>query len=703
MDSVVFGGSGICKLPDGGFVVGGLTGQVVKLDASGNVVWAMQILPNAYMVFGITAGAGGSIYILSIAEDSIGVNGWQLVIKLNSNGEKQWDKKLGSVGFDLDGILADSDGGVLVTSQTDAFDQEFRYSKLSPEGEMVWAKALVLDAPSWVSHRPAIAELAGGGYLFGGSFWNTASSGILIKTTDNGQPIWGKSFSKFNIRDAAEFSNGQLLISGISNDASKIVFTKLTAGGDVIWAKAIANEGISVSRNVTVTSTNDIIIRTGVGSKLTGILKLDENGALQWGRGYPAGNILWGLPQATQDGGFAFLIPSYSVDTASQAGLLKVNSEGLLPGCESIDLCVDIEDFFTETSPLSWVEKNVNYDTAFESSLVPINVLSEDYCAPLEIPSPTFQLPDSICAGDRIAPDSLAQANAGSWWWTFEGASPDTSSQQNPGEVLFPEPGTFEIKQVITFGGCPDSFSTTLTVLPSPQVDLGADTLLCDAASYLLDGTSPGATSYFWENGSTKPMRLIEANGVYSLLVSNEYCEKEASVEVRFFNETYPGASLDLGPDSTWCDNFTLTLDASLPGAGSYLWEDGDTAALRIISQSGTYAVTAFLENCPLTDEAEITITHCEGKVYVPNAFSPNGDSVNDLFRPFGQDVVFKNMKIFDRWGGILYNSDQPDPGWDGTRKGKPAIEGVYVYLLEYEDLLTGQTELISGDVLLVR
>lgn len=172
---------------------------------------------------------------------------------------------------------------------------------------------------------------------------------------------------------------------------------------------------------------------------------------------------------------------------------------------------------------------------------------------------------------------------------------------------------------------------------------------------------------------------------------------------MRFFDETYPGAFLDLGPDTTLCESDSISLEAIAPGATEFLWDDGSTAPFLPVTQSGTYSATVFFEHCPLFDEVEIMLIDCRGKIYIPNAFSPNNDGFNDEFKPYGKDVLLKKLKIFDRWGGLLFETNQPELGWDGTRAGQPAIAGVYVYLLEYVDAFNGQKELESGEVHLIR
>jgi gliding motility-associated-like protein len=689
-----------CELPDGSFAIGGLTGQIIKLSPAGDLLWARR-LGDSLVVAKIACTADGSIIVRTLTDGPLS-NSYQALIKLDAaNGEIEWDKRLGVMGNPfLESLLPTPDGGCLASGGSLLTQVGFRYSRLSPAGNLEWAKSLELGHPTTTL---SAANLAGGGYLVVGEFWNSQPSGILFKVSPNGSPIWGKSFG-FKTSYVGEFPNGQILVAGLSDDGmGKPVFVRLTAQGDVVWAKAVENTGAVVIGSAAITPDGSILFRTGVEGALIGFLKMDGNGSLEWARGFPAGNYAFGSPIATQDGGYAFLIPSYIIDSAGQAGLVKTDAEGLLPGCEAVDLCIDIVDFTTQTANLSWVENDVTYDTAFQSFLTPLGATVEDYCPPIEIPIPDFLLPDSICAGASVSPGGLAQAGAGSWAWTFEGGSPGTSTEQAPTDILFSNPGSFEVGQVIRFGGCPDSFSLHLTVLPAPLPDLGPDTLLCSAESYLLDGATPGAISYLWDDGSTTPTRLATANGIYSLWVSTEFCESEGSVTVRFFEQTYPDAKLDLGPDSAVCEGSEYVLEAILPGADFFIWENGSDSPIRIVGQAGTYSATAFLENCPLSDEVEISFIDCDGKVYVPTAFSPNADGINDAFRPFGKDVVFKNLKIFDRWGALVFDADGPLPAWDGTVGGRPANPGHYVFLLKYEHLLTGEVDVLKGGLHLVR
>jgi gliding motility-associated-like protein len=695
-DTATLAGIDVCECPDGSLVFGGITGQIVKLSPSGDLIWAIQM--STSFSARLACGPDNSIFYTSVSNGPIS-NSHKVVVKLTPDGGIIWDKILNISGNPvLENISATSDGGCTLTSGGSAVQPGFPYFKLSAAGNVVFGKSLDFGI---LTRARAIVPLAASGYIVGGSF--NGPAGMLVRAGADGAPLWAKSCSGFTVSDVSEFPNGHLLVAGPSSNLSEIIFARLTAQGEVLWAKATRNEGELANGSVSATPDGGLLLRTGLGGQLMGFVKMDGNGSVEWTRGYPAGNFQLGKPTATQDGGYLFLVPSYTIDSAGLVGLIKTDAEGLLPNCEAVDICVDIRDFSTTTTNITWTEQALSYDTTYQSSVVPINVLVEDYCVPPVYPIPVFQLPDSICAGSSVSPTGLAQAGAGAWQWTFEGGSPGISTLQSPGDVLFPVPGQFEVEQVIRFGGCLDSFALQINVLPAPQPLLGPDTLLCEAATYLLNGASPGAVSYLWDDGSTSPLRQVVENGVYSLTVSNGYCETTTDVSVRFFNKTYPGAVLDIGPDTTLCERLPHTLQAVLPGIGLLVWDDGSNEPLRIIEKPGTFSATFFLENCPLFDEVQIAYADCRGKVYLPNAFSPNGDGINDAWLPFGQDVVFKNLKIFDRWGSLLLDSSSPQVGWDGTAKGRPANPGLYVFVVEYEHSRTGNLEVLSGEVILMR
>ncbi|NUO01114.1 MAG: gliding motility-associated C-terminal domain-containing protein [Saprospiraceae bacterium] len=103
------------------------------------------------------------------------------------------------------------------------------------------------------------------------------------------------------------------------------------------------------------------------------------------------------------------------------------------------------------------------------------------------------------------------------------------------------------------------------------------------------------------------------------------------------------------------------------------------------------------------------TVTGVEAcKWFVPNVFSPNDDGVNDTFLPYndcGDALLNYELKIFSRWGRLVFETSSPDQGWNGKAKGKDLPAETYVYSIRYtiSDDIEKETEVLSGDVALIR
>ena len=90
---------------------------------------------------------------------------------------------------------------------------------------------------------------------------------------------------------------------------------------------------------------------------------------------------------------------------------------------------------------------------------------------------------------------------------------------------------------------------------------------------------------------------------------------------------------------------------------------------------------------------------------YVPNTFTPDGDGVNEIFRPYGEGIDFSQytMQIFNRWGELIYETNEPELGWDGTYKGKPVQVGTYIWKIVAKEEYTPIIHDTFGHVNLIR
>jgi len=150
-------------------------------------------------------------------------------------------------------------------------------------------------------------------------------------------------------------------------------------------------------------------------------------------------------------------------------------------------------------------------------------------------------------------------------------------------------------------------------------------------------------------------------------------------------------------------------LDAG-EGMASYRWNTADSMQSIVIQAEGKYQVEMESQiGCTGRDSIYIKIIEDEippeSHIFIPNAFSPNGDGVNDVFvmKCDGLSIVDCRLSIFDRWGGEIFSGDGISSGWDGRKNGKDCPGGVYVYKIVFSlDGVPGSRERV-GTVMLVR
>jgi gliding motility-associated-like protein len=166
-----------------------------------------------------------------------------------------------------------------------------------------------------------------------------------------------------------------------------------------------------------------------------------------------------------------------------------------------------------------------------------------------------------------------------------------------------------------------------------------------------------------------------------------------------------------LGRDTTLCTGQQLLLKANIPKEADsviYSWQDGSKDSMFLVSQPGTYWVSAYIEDYKITvmDSILVNYTDCTPPKYplwIPNSFTPNGDGLNDIFKPETlAEIEDYTMLIFNRWGQLIFESKDINKGWDGKYKGKQVESGVYTYRIEAKDRATYEKKLYIGRVTLV-
>lgn len=152
-----------------------------------------------------------------------------------------------------------------------------------------------------------------------------------------------------------------------------------------------------------------------------------------------------------------------------------------------------------------------------------------------------------------------------------------------------------------------------------------------------------------------------------------------------------------------------MEIDAG-PGMKEYLWNTGQTIQKIEINQEGWYWITlTSMDGCNGYDSVYIKFIEAEKPpaIYIPNAFTPDGDGINDYFLPVVriEELSYFRLVIYNRWGIALYDCTDPESGWDGLYKGEPVPNDLYVYRIEYlySKSQPGEPELLQGTFMLVR
>ncbi|MCD4771862.1 MAG: gliding motility-associated C-terminal domain-containing protein, partial [Bacteroidales bacterium] len=149
-----------------------------------------------------------------------------------------------------------------------------------------------------------------------------------------------------------------------------------------------------------------------------------------------------------------------------------------------------------------------------------------------------------------------------------------------------------------------------------------------------------------------------------------------------------PLPNVNLGDDVELPACSPITLDADNPGL-SYLWSTGETTQtieLFVLSEDTTVWVVVDENGCLASNSIFIDVVVVHKKLHFPNAFTPNGDGKNDFFAPVGfiDDVSLYQLLIYNKWGQLLFESNDPNSGWDGKCNGRISPTGVYVYKVDY-------------------
>jgi len=300
------------------------------------------------------------------------------------------------------------------------------------------------------------------------------------------------------------------------------------------------------------------------------------------------------------------------------------------------------------------------------------------------IPVDLTTTPDTfLCIG---VPMQLSATGADSviWspdYWLFDPTDANPISQ-TPVDTTYIVRGTND-------GLCWDEDSVHIHAIERPSVELSGDSIACQGQIATLYAT--GAPSYVWNTGDTDSVLSVYVWGLrtYTVTPWDSLCPGIPKSRT-LYRYPQPNAIFDI--DTNWgYAPFIVDFQNLSTDADTFRWHFGEGRRFHYTfeprhtyAQSGEYWVQLVVTSqfgCKDTVGDKIFVDDIS--LFVPNAFSPNGDDHNEYF--FARHIGMQSLQIsiFDRWGKPVFESTNPNFQWDGTRQGRPLPEGVYTYVLK--------------------
>ncbi len=323
-----------------------------------------------------------------------------------------------------------------------------------------------------------------------------------------------------------------------------------------------------------------------------------------------------------------------------------------------------------------------------------------------EDPIQSFDVPSfTICPGDSITLEPSAQWGVPpyTYQWTPGGVFAD------PYRVAPPVTTTYTS---VVFDDCgnTDTVSREVTVLPAPSLTAGP---FRDCEPDVTLDAGPGFAAYFWpHSGETTQTVTVTVPGNYVVRVTD--ANGCTGLSDSILAEIVPAPLVDAMPDSLVIDVGALaplSVLALTPGPVSFTWTPAATltcadcpSPLAFPAEPTTYLVSGSLYGCDgPPDSVRVLVEQVD--LVLPNAFTPNGDGLNDAFgvtNPVRYPVFA--LRVFNRWGEQVFATADIAQRWDGTFRGRDQEAGVYVWTILYrKGRADGEEVRLSGNVTLLR
>ena len=534
---------------------------------------------------------------------------------------------------------------------------------------------------------------------------NSGSSTFLptITTLDLEYDVLTSRFlsSTIAFHDLKLDSDGMILLQ------SSLEIIKLDADLNLVWSRILPFSFIFDLRNASsfIIDSKDDILALGIGGVTDNfrgltIYKYSKSGDVVFSK-----LLLDGLHKTVES--IFFIETGMLILTRSNNDLItlrKLNVLGEADDCNSFEMCYDLDGLIDRFEDLeSTSESRVVMEVDISSVDVQDSQLDLVHsCAPLNSPTGTFGvLKDTVCYNESIFLDSTSVFPLGqSSWILLNEANSEiyNSNDKLPNEFNSEYSGDLTILHRLEIGECFFEDSVKVYVIPESDL-LENDYNYCtnDTLSLSLNGLD--VQSVLWDNGATSFVNQYYIAGNHNVQYTDvfdcEYFEEFVVNQLDLPQVTLPG-------DTTICEGDSIELKLEGSNFTNLEWSSGSQDSSIVVSSAGIYSLLASNECGNVESFVDVNVQDCVERIFVPNVFSPNGNSTeNSVYRLFSVNVEIVSFEVFDRWGNSVYFSNEQIIEWDGYLGKTLLSKGVYTYILEYKTV-RNESKLMAGTITLL-
>jgi len=612
------------------------------------------------------------MYISGFTESAANKSTDAWIMKITGRGNPLWSRAIGTASSEtINVIKRTTDGGFIIVGST-------RYQSQYDEGWM--AKTDSSGIPQWsfklgtsFSSLYQVVELNDGGYAAAGALYldfsgdgagNVTdirkSTNVVIRVDKNGNTAWWRSFHFADVEKLntiSQLNDGSLLVAGnILNTLSGYLIKMNEANGSIIWMNGY--ESASLFRyghgteladgSIELTTANKIYHFTADGRSLPGeYINLSSKGVpIKYVKPEDIGPVSRGVEiyfANVSPRPVLFEIKNDSVIWAHTFNQSKANLKNF-NGAKIYGKNIFLTGVY-QTNGLSDASAEENLTYLIKADTSGKTLCTDTFAISMNVvPIPT---------GENVNHD-----------WIYEG-------------VLHPQ-----FIQLYSEELEPVRLSDCYTQTCCRDTIIQYDEFICEGSNFALPGGS-----------------VVKDTGNYvasfnTITGCDSIIHTHLSFKKRF--------SFSLGNDTCLMDNSSLIFSLPPDSSVQYRWQDGSHNFTYTASFPGKYWVTATSFCNSLTDSVKV-YDNCMPQVYIPSAFSPNNDGLNDIFRIINMNSQrLVNFNVYNRYGELLFGTDDAQRGWDGTFRNIPQPSGSYVYFIRYTDL-QNRPHLMKGTIVLIR